>query len=367
LERNTYILVVNIIIKMRFSNYITEQKSRAVGIFIGRMSPPTKAHQKIIEDSLKKYSKVYIFIIEGEKSSKLAKNFLTYNQRKSILKITNPKAHPILSSHGYIPDIIKQENIETSNGVAIIAGSDRIEDYKKQFIGVDYNVIFDEIKRTAEDISASKVRKAIGENDFEEYKRNVARGLDNKEWFEKFREFLRATIGRPGNVRGQIFKEQRIYTIQEVLNEDINRHIEHFEDNMFNNGVNGIEKNIELAKLIRDTLSGGSKSKAAITVKWDGCIHPDTIIKTKNGDMKMKEILGKNDVEVFTYNFDKGIDELNLAIKPRINHNNKNWVEVELENGDKIIVTEDHEFYTINRGWVKAIELNENDNIKETE
>jgi len=343
---------------MNFTKFLVEQKNKAVGIFIGRVTPVTIAHQKIIEDSIRKYSKVYIIIIEGEKSSQLKKNFLSFQQRKELLKITNPKAQPILSKHGYIPDIIEQEKIDTSGGIAIIAGSDRIEGYKKQFEGVDYDVTFDEIKRTDDDVSASKVRQALADKDLLAYERMVAKGLDNPRWFDKLREYLAA--------KGNPIKEQT-YTFAEILNEDVNKHMEHFEDNMFNNGVSGIQKNIDLAKTIRNSLSGGSKTKATITVKWDGCIHPDTIIKTKNGDVKIGNIIGKDGVEVYTYNFDRGINEWDLAVNPRINHNNKNWVEVELENGDKVVVTEDHEFYTINRGWVKAIELNENDDIKETE
>jgi len=343
---------------MNFHNFLLENKSRSVGIFIGRMSPPTSAHQKIIEDSIRKYSKVYIIIIEGEKSSQLKKNFLSFQQRKELLKITNPKAQPILSKHGYIPDIIEQEKIDTSGGIAIIAGTDRIDGYKKQFEGVDYDVTFDEIKRTDDDVSASKVRQALADNDLLAYERMVAKGLDNPRWFDKLRGYLSA--------KGNPIKEQT-YTFAEILNEEVNKHMEHFEDNMFNNGVSGIQKNIDLAKTIRNSLSGGSKTKAAITVKWDGCIHPDTIIKTKNGDMKMREIIGRNDIEVLTYNHNENIDEWNVAIKPRINHNNKKWVEVELENGSKIVTTEDHEFFTNNRGWIKAIELNEYDDIKETE
>ena len=44
----------------------------------------------------------------------------------------------------------------------------------------------------------------------------------------------------------------------------------------------------------------------------------------------------------------------------------KNWVEITLENGETIKLTEDHEVHTSNRGWVKAGELTEQDDITET-
>ena len=40
-------------------------------------------------------------------------------------------------------------------------------------------------------------------------------------------------------------------------------------------------------------------------------------------------------------------------------------VELEFENDIKICCTKDHEFLTENRGWVKAIELSEDDDVAE--
>ncbi len=247
---------------MRLNKYLTEAGEKPIAIFIGRMSPPTIAHQRIIEDAIRKYSTVYIFIVEGEKSSQLSKNFLTFAQRKEILKITNPKAEPILSRIGYIPDIIEKEKIDTSNGVVIIAGSDRIDGYRRQFKGVSYPVIFDEIKRTDEDVSASKVRQALADKDFSSYRRMVAKGLDNEKWFNIFRELMAK--------RGNEIKEGFTYDFLDILNEEVNKHIEHFEDNMFNRGVEGIKQNLDVAKSILSTLSGNSKGSVKLSVKWDG-------------------------------------------------------------------------------------------------
>jgi hypothetical protein len=258
---------------MNFSTFLTEQKSKAVGIFIGRVTPPTIAHQKIIEDAFRKYSKVYIFIIEGEKTSQLTKNFLSFNQRKEILKVTNPRAIPILAKAGYIPDIIEQNHIDTSNGVAIIAGSDRIDGYMNQFGDVKYNVIPDEIKRTASDVSASKVRAALAEKDFATYKRMIAKGLDNQRWFDE----LRKRMARKGN------EIEEIRSLKDIITEEVNKHIEHFEDNMLNMGVEGIQQNVLIAKTLRDTLSGSSAVKAKITVKWDGAPAVFFGINPENG------------------------------------------------------------------------------------
>lgn len=176
---------------MRLNNYLIEGKSDPTAIFIGRVSPITVAHQKIIADAIRKYSKVYIIIIEGFATSKLEKNFLTFDDRVDLLKITNHSAKPILARKGFIPEIIQDNNIDTSKGIAIIAGSDRIDGYKKQFKNVDYNVIFDEIKRTDDDVSASKVRKAVENDDYPTYARMIAKGLDSKKYFELFKRAMK--------------------------------------------------------------------------------------------------------------------------------------------------------------------------------
>lgn len=242
---------------MKFRNFlIVEKTSKPVGIFIGRMSPPTIAHAKIIDDAVRKYGEVYIIIIEGIDTSKLEKNFLSFKDRVDVLKITNPRSKPILARKGYIPDIITDNKIDTSNGIAIIAGSDRIDGYKRQFKDADYKVIFDEIKRTASDVSASKVRKAIADNDFDTYKRMIAPGLDNEKWFKLFQKGMK--------IKG--FEMLESIPVYKNLFEAVNKHMEHFEDSVFD-GQDGIKRNIEMVGPIFDTLNGTGKN---ITMKWDG-------------------------------------------------------------------------------------------------
>lgn len=49
-----------------------------------------------------------------------------------------------------------------------------------------------------------------------------------------------------------------------------NEHIEHIEDLVFNDGVNGARAAINYIQAIRDTLAGSSDKQVDITVKWDG-------------------------------------------------------------------------------------------------
>lgn len=54
------------------------------------------------------------------------------------------------------------------------------------------------------------------------------------------------------------------------ITESKNTHMEHLEDVVFNEGVNGTRKAINFLRDLRDMLAGNSKSKITATVKWDG-------------------------------------------------------------------------------------------------
>lgn len=49
-----------------------------------------------------------------------------------------------------------------------------------------------------------------------------------------------------------------------------NTHMEHLEDNILNNGVDGTRDSINFLRALRDMLAGTAKSKVNVTVKWDG-------------------------------------------------------------------------------------------------
>lgn len=54
------------------------------------------------------------------------------------------------------------------------------------------------------------------------------------------------------------------------LDEEKNVHMEHLEDLVFNEGVDGTRKAINFLRDLRDMLAGNSSSKITATVKWDG-------------------------------------------------------------------------------------------------
>lgn len=95
-----------------------------------------------------------------------------------------------------------------------------------------------------------------------------------------------------------------------------------------------------------------------------GCFEKNTLIKTKNGDKKISE-LTSND-EILTYNIkdNKFEYEFPLFVIETPGTAKKPKIELEFDDGSIIKCTEDHEFYTTNRGWVKAKDLIDEDDIK---
>jgi hypothetical protein len=52
--------------------------------------------------------------------------------------------------------------------------------------------------------------------------------------------------------------------------EGANLHLEHLEDEVLNNGINGARNAINFLQSLRDMLAGHSTSKVSVTTKWDG-------------------------------------------------------------------------------------------------
>jgi len=171
----------------------------SIGIFCARLQPPIKGHQNIMDDM--EYDKNYVVIIEGVSSRLDPKNFLTFQDRVGLLKITNPDVKPIHSLNGYIPDIIANNKLNPNQeDVWIVAGTDRINGYLRQFKSItDYKVFAKDIDKNTNRVpgmSGTDCRQALKDNDFGAYRKVVAKGLDNEKWFSWLRKKLMVKLGR---------------------------------------------------------------------------------------------------------------------------------------------------------------------------
>lgn len=106
----------------------------------------------------------------------------------------------------------------------------------------------------------------------------------------------------------------------EILTEDKNTHMEHIEDLVLNNGVNGARQAINFLRYTRDHLAGHSKTKTNITIKMDGAPAIFAGIDPSDGEffVAKKSIFNKNPKVYKTF---KDIDndlsggDLNIKMK----------------------------------------------------
>ena len=95
--------------------------------------------------------------------------------------------------------------------------------------------------------------------------------------------------------------------------------MEHLEDNILNNGVEGTRDSINFLRSLRDMLAGTAKSKVNVTVKWDGAPAVFAGIDPSDGKffVAKKGIFNKNP-KVYKTNADVDADtsgDLNTKLK----------------------------------------------------
>lgn len=96
------------------------------------------------------------------------------------------------------------------------------------------------------------------------------------------------------------------------------------------------------------------------TVKLHGCFDKETLVTLANG-----EEVPICDIKIGDYILSYDIERNDFIEKEVVHTENgesdKVWVKLIFDDNSFIECTEDHKFYTKNRGWVKAIDLDEND------
>jgi len=107
--------------------------------------------------------------------------------------------------------------------------------------------------------------------------------------------------------------------------------------------------------LLNEGINDKGIFKAVFMAGHPGCFDGDTLVKTENGYKKIFNIdIGER---VYTFNENTGEIELKkvLDVLEYIEHP-EDILEIIFDNGEKVICTENHEFY-INGIWVKAKHL----------
>jgi hypothetical protein len=93
--------------------------------------------------------------------------------------------------------------------------------------------------------------------------------------------------------------------------------------------------------------------------KCPWCFLPGEKVNTENGLVNIENI--KLDDIIFTFDEDSGETFVTSVDQLHITKYVGDIITIEFENGDKIKTTINHPFFTKNRGWVEAGNLNDND------
>ena len=89
----------------------------------------------------------------------------------------------------------------------------------------------------------------------------------------------------------------------------------------------------------------------------EGCLSEDTLIKTTNGDIKIKDLNNGKEFFVESFNIKEDKKEINKAIC--IKTGNQELFEIETEDGRKIKATAKHTFFIIRNDKVYEVKLSE--------
>lgn len=160
---------------------------KKVVVFQGRLNPPTKAHTQVIPKQMKKTDlPVVLFLVRGKKSD-LRKNPLKVEEQLKMIKKSagNNIDDIIVIPDGFIGTVIDEARNRDLEPVKLFTGSDRFKNYKSQMKryqdkwNTDLEV--SEIKRNDEDISATKLREAVKNDDFDSFLK-LTHNLDKKDF-----------------------------------------------------------------------------------------------------------------------------------------------------------------------------------------
>ena len=111
----------------------------------------------------------------------------------------------------------------------------------------------------------------------------------------------------------------------------------------------------QIMKLVEDLTNG--------KVNGNYCFAGNTKVLTEDGEKTIKQIVEeKKPIKVWSYNKEEEKYELKEVIN-YFDNGEKNTMKLILENEREIICTPEHLFLTKNRGWVKAIDLEEDDDL----
>lgn len=154
-----------------FASYLNSLNEKTVGVFSGRFQPCTKKHVQIIEQMSRENDSAIVFLVKGKETSK-DKELNPFNEEmqiKMLNKILPNNAEIIVIDTGFFPEEL---NEMTNNKFVVYSGSDRVKSYEKynDYMNEGKELSCKEIDRSEDDISATRVREALINDDEDSFK-----------------------------------------------------------------------------------------------------------------------------------------------------------------------------------------------------
>jgi nicotinamide mononucleotide adenylyltransferase len=144
-----------------------KMKGNNGALYLGKFRVLTTAHYNIIKDAFAVYDHVVVALVTSTETKD------TRELRERMLMTAFPKLEIVNVQNGNLFTIM---NKASSNINVILAGSDRVAGYKKM-LEKNPDIRVREIKRTDEDISASKVVEALKVDDINTFKNMVDKSI----------------------------------------------------------------------------------------------------------------------------------------------------------------------------------------------
>lgn len=158
-------------------------------MYLGRFSPISSTHKKILENALKKYDGVVLVQVKS-KTGTPENPFPVELQQEMLHKCFDQygdRVEYIITGSGNIGTIL---GMAKQNINVILCGTDRVEGYRGQLAAANNkDVTVEEIPRT-DGVSGTKVRQAIKDNDQATFKANTPKEI----WpmFDQLKKYIDA-------------------------------------------------------------------------------------------------------------------------------------------------------------------------------
>ncbi len=186
-----------------------KKDSGALSVGFGRFNPPTVGHEKLLDVISKTAGEGGQYRVYPSRTQDSKKNPLSAKEKVDYMRKMFPKhANAIVDDDNVrtIFDVLKGAHAKGYSTVNVVVGADRVKEfenlankYNKQLYDFDKINIVSAGERDAdaqgvEGMSASKLRKAVMDGDFDSFRTGITKSLDDKSTQKLFNTIKKAMV-----------------------------------------------------------------------------------------------------------------------------------------------------------------------------